>query len=152
MVRQLVKEKENSEFKRVKLRLKIDLVSYPRAEGLVNRIKQKKKKLNKYAEIGLPTKIRYRIVCEHIFTELCQYILWNRRAMVSRLQLYLYIKLAKYSNRLTLLVHLVTLCVVDSQRQIAGILAVVAKIIKQAEVEKYWNGSERYLITGQETT
>ena len=31
--------KENSEFKPVKLRLKIDLVSYPaRAEGLVNRI------------------------------------------------------------------------------------------------------------------
>ena len=35
-MRQLV-EKENSEFKPVKLRLKIDLVSYPaRAEGLVN--------------------------------------------------------------------------------------------------------------------
>ena len=34
---QLVKEKENSEFKPVKLRLKIDLVSYPaRAEGSVN--------------------------------------------------------------------------------------------------------------------
>ena len=33
-------EKENSEFKPVKLRLKIDLVSYPaREEGLVNRIK-----------------------------------------------------------------------------------------------------------------
>ena len=32
-----VYEKENSEFKPVKLRLKIDLVSYPaRAEGLVN--------------------------------------------------------------------------------------------------------------------
>ena len=32
-----MKEKENSEFKPVKLRLKIDLVSYPaRAEGLVN--------------------------------------------------------------------------------------------------------------------
>ena len=32
---------QNSEFKPVKLRLKIDLVSYPaRAEGLVNRIKQ----------------------------------------------------------------------------------------------------------------
>ena len=38
-MRQLVKEKENSEFKPVKLLLKIDLVSYPaRAEGLVNRI------------------------------------------------------------------------------------------------------------------
>ena len=38
-MRQLVKEKENSEFKPVKLRLKIDLVSYPaRVEGLVNRI------------------------------------------------------------------------------------------------------------------
>ena len=37
LVRQLVKEKENSEFKPVKLRLKFDLVSYPaRAEGLVN--------------------------------------------------------------------------------------------------------------------
>ena len=37
LVRQLVKQKENSEFKPVKLRLKIDLVSYPaRAEGLVN--------------------------------------------------------------------------------------------------------------------
>ena len=36
-MRQLVKEKENSEFKPVKLRLKIDHVSYPaRAEGLVN--------------------------------------------------------------------------------------------------------------------
>ena len=36
MVRQLVLEKENSEFKPVKLRLKVDLVSYPaRAEGLV---------------------------------------------------------------------------------------------------------------------
>ena len=39
LVRQLVWEKENSEFKPVKLRLKIDLVSYlARAEGLVNRI------------------------------------------------------------------------------------------------------------------
>ena len=37
MVGQQVKEKENSELKPVKLRLKIDLVSYPaRAEGLVN--------------------------------------------------------------------------------------------------------------------
>ena len=37
LVMQLVWEKENSEFKPVKLRLKIDLVSYPaRAEGLVN--------------------------------------------------------------------------------------------------------------------
>ena len=37
LVRQLVQEKENSEFKPVKLRLKIDLVSYPaRAQGLVN--------------------------------------------------------------------------------------------------------------------
>ena len=35
MIRQLALEKENSEFKPVKLRLKIDLVSYPaRAEGL----------------------------------------------------------------------------------------------------------------------
>ena len=34
----LVKEKENSEFKPVILRLKIDLVSYPAlAEGLVNK-------------------------------------------------------------------------------------------------------------------
>ena len=34
-MRQLVKEKENCEFKPVKLRLKIDLVSYPaRSEGL----------------------------------------------------------------------------------------------------------------------
>ena len=34
-MRQLVLEKENSEFKPVKVRLKIDLVSYPaRAEGL----------------------------------------------------------------------------------------------------------------------
>ena len=40
MVRQLVQEKENSEFKPVKLRLEIDLVSYPtRTEGLVNMIK-----------------------------------------------------------------------------------------------------------------
>ena len=38
-MRKLVWEKENSEFKPVKLRLKIDLVSYPaRAEGLVNMI------------------------------------------------------------------------------------------------------------------
>ena len=38
---QLVQEKENSDFKPVKLRLKIDLVSYPaREEGLVNRIKE----------------------------------------------------------------------------------------------------------------
>ena len=37
LVRQLVKEKENSDLKPVKLRLKNDLVSYPaRAEGLVN--------------------------------------------------------------------------------------------------------------------
>ena len=37
MTRQLVLEKENSEFKPVKLRLKIDLVSYlAQAEGLVN--------------------------------------------------------------------------------------------------------------------
>ena len=36
LVRQLVQEKENSEFKPVKLRLKIDLVSYPaRAEGML---------------------------------------------------------------------------------------------------------------------
>ncbi len=36
LVRQLVSEKENSEYKPIKLRLKIDLVSYPsRAEGLV---------------------------------------------------------------------------------------------------------------------
>ena len=35
LVRQLVYEKENSEFKPIKLRLKIDLVPYPaRAEGL----------------------------------------------------------------------------------------------------------------------
>ena len=35
LVKQLVLEKENSDFKSVKLRLKIDLVSYPaRAEGL----------------------------------------------------------------------------------------------------------------------
>ena len=34
LVRELVKEKENIEFKPVKLRLKIDLVSYPaRVEG-----------------------------------------------------------------------------------------------------------------------
>ena len=38
-MRQLVSEKENSEFKPVKLRLKIDLVSYPaRAEMLVNMV------------------------------------------------------------------------------------------------------------------
>ena len=38
LVRQLVYEKENSEFRSVKLRLKIDLVSYPaRVEGLVNK-------------------------------------------------------------------------------------------------------------------
>ena len=41
LVRQLVEEKENSEFKPVKLSLKIDLVSYPaRGEGLVNMIRQ----------------------------------------------------------------------------------------------------------------
>ena len=35
LVRQLVKEKENSQFKPVKLRLKIDFLSYPaRVEGL----------------------------------------------------------------------------------------------------------------------
>ena len=39
MVRPLVMKKENSEIKPVKLRLKIDLVSYPaRVDGLVNRI------------------------------------------------------------------------------------------------------------------
>ena len=39
-MKQLVYEKENSDFKPVKLRLKIDLVSYlARAEGLVNRIR-----------------------------------------------------------------------------------------------------------------
>ena len=38
MVRELVKE-DNSEFKPVKLRLKIDIVSYPaQVEGLVNRV------------------------------------------------------------------------------------------------------------------
>ena len=42
LVRQLVYEKENSEFKSVKLRLKIDLVSYPaRADRQVNMIKKK---------------------------------------------------------------------------------------------------------------
>ena len=43
LVRQLVQEKENSEFKPVKLRLKIDLVSYPaRAErlGKFDKLKQ----------------------------------------------------------------------------------------------------------------
>ena len=40
-MRHLVPEKENSEFKPVKLRLKIDLVSYPdRSEGLVNMVIQ----------------------------------------------------------------------------------------------------------------
>ena len=39
LVRQLVKEKENSKFKLAKLRLKIDLVSYPaRAAGLINTV------------------------------------------------------------------------------------------------------------------
>ena len=39
LVRRLVKKKENSEFKPVKLRFKIDLMSYPaRVEGLVNMI------------------------------------------------------------------------------------------------------------------
>ena len=39
LVRQLVEEKENSELKPVKLRLRIDLVSYPvRAVRLVNMI------------------------------------------------------------------------------------------------------------------
>ncbi len=38
--RSMKEEKENSEFKPVKLCLKIDLVSYPaRAEGLVNMVK-----------------------------------------------------------------------------------------------------------------
>ena len=38
-MRQLVQEMENTEFKPVKLRLKIDLVLYPaRAEGLINMI------------------------------------------------------------------------------------------------------------------
>ena len=42
LVRQLVKEKENSEVKPVKLRLKIDLVSYPAwVEGLVNMMNMK---------------------------------------------------------------------------------------------------------------
>ena len=37
LVRQLVQEKENSEFKPLQLHYKIDLVSYPaRAEGFVN--------------------------------------------------------------------------------------------------------------------
>ena len=49
MVRQLVSEKENSEFKPVKLRLKIDLVSYPaRAEGLVNSMKDMLLKIKVY--------------------------------------------------------------------------------------------------------
>ena len=41
-MRQIDLEKENFEFRPVKLRLKIDLVSYPaRAEGLVNMISLK---------------------------------------------------------------------------------------------------------------
>ncbi len=45
-VKQLVQEKENSEFIPVKLSLKIDLVSYPaRAEGLVNMTIEKGMKL-----------------------------------------------------------------------------------------------------------
>ena len=49
LARQLVKEKENSEFKPVKLRLKIDLVSYPvRAEGLVNMVRYILKGYPKY--------------------------------------------------------------------------------------------------------
>ena len=44
-MRQLVQEKENSEFKPVKLRLKIDLVSYPaRAEGMGKYDSNKKRK------------------------------------------------------------------------------------------------------------
>ena len=40
-------EKENSEYKPVKLRLKIDLVSYPaRAEGLVNMDRKKTQKIS----------------------------------------------------------------------------------------------------------
>ena len=46
-MRQLVKKKENSEFKPVKFRLKFDLVSYPvRAEGLVSMINIKAFKWN----------------------------------------------------------------------------------------------------------
>ena len=48
---QLIKEKENSELKPVKLRLEIDLVSYPaRTEWLVNMIGYsiKKKKKTKF--------------------------------------------------------------------------------------------------------
>ena len=51
LLRQIDKEKENSEFQPVKLRLKSDLVSYPaRAEGLVNidmSLNKKKKKTKK---------------------------------------------------------------------------------------------------------
>ena len=43
-MRQLVEEKENSELKPVKLRIKIDLVSYPaRAEGVGKYDKNKKR-------------------------------------------------------------------------------------------------------------
>ena len=49
LVRQLVYEKDNSEFKPVKLCLKIDLVSYPaRAEGVGKYDKAKKTNLDFY--------------------------------------------------------------------------------------------------------
>ena len=60
-MRQLVSEKENSEFKPVKLWLKIDLVSYPiRAEGLVNMIKQQEEEEEE--EENEIKEIKYKIV------------------------------------------------------------------------------------------
>ena len=71
LVRQLVYEKENSELKPVKLRLKMDLVSYPaRAEGLVNkkqtqRSKIKKLPVLKHDRIAVPFPMSWKMI--HLF-------------------------------------------------------------------------------------
>ena len=56
-MRQIVNEKENSDFKPIKLRLKIDLVSYPaRPEGLVNMVNKCFKYKNNYATFAVDGK------------------------------------------------------------------------------------------------
>ena len=68
-MRQLVKEKENCEFKPVKIRLKIDLVSYPaKAEVLVNMVRNKTTlifKLHTYDKLNcLESTVLYSIACK----------------------------------------------------------------------------------------
>ena len=71
-MRQLVQEKENSEFKPVKLRLKIDLVSYPvRAEGL-----------GKYDIINMHITKNYIVCCLYLMAHQPSRIIFTAKAIL----------------------------------------------------------------------